>query len=250
MISTKKDKAPSARVRRMAPKSETSRDRQHRKELGEELVGVCLWALQRFRALPRNRRVFGKLYFPSKAQLARQFLADVDHLSEMFTLWKEDTEYLDEHCEPRVIAISGRSPSFGALCTSQKAMTRKRQLLALALRMGMCKRLGRNRIAHSTDFVRLNGNPTLLLAHTVLNVERLIKTAVFNSRHTREDGLFQRMVWGYLSDKNFASFMDMGRHSLAGFFEQQHRWLMGHSDVLTGKRGKRPSGISAFIFRD
>lgn len=250
MSITKKDKASSAHVRRTTQKSESSRDHQHRKDLGEELIGVCLWALQRFRALPRNRRVFGKWRLSSKAVLARQFLADVDYLSEMFTLWKEDTEYLDEHYEPRVISVTGGAPSFEALCRSQKATSRKRQLLALALRMGMCKRLGRNRIVHATNFVRLNENPTLLLAHTVLNVERLIKTAAFNSRHAREDGLVQRMVWSYLSDEDFAAFMDMGRRSLVGFFEQQHRWLMGHSGTLARNSRKRPAGISAFIFRD
>jgi hypothetical protein len=225
-------------------------DREHRLLLGTELLEVCASALRQFKVRPKifgNRRPRTGSF---RALTARQILGDVDLLSDMLTTWQENADFLDKSAGPRVIPIRGSRPSFEALCVERNSRRRLPRLLSLALHFGMCKRIGGNRVMQLKNFVRLNESPTLLMAFAVLNVERFIATAIFNSMNTPEVGRVQRMAWSFLSEKDFSAFVAMARRSVASFADQQHRWLMAHGGDSKRRRGTRISGVSAFVFRD
>jgi len=240
------------RSRSRKPRSAIAVDtaQELREQLGRELFGVCKSVLSRFGVkapvdISRSARL------PSKAVGAGQVLTDAEQISAMFTLWREHEDYIDAHTMPRVISIAGPTPSFAALCDACDAKRKMRRWLSVALNLGMCRRVGADRVALLSNVALYSESPTLLLAYAVKTAERTLRTAAFNiARRRNTVALVQRTAAGFLTEEDFSVFAQMMKHSVANFTEQQHRWMTGHGGDSKERRGKRLCGVTAFVHRD
>lgn len=222
--------------------------------LMSELLGVCGTALARFGAKP-DRRTFALLKgLPRRPTYAVQMLADADRLSRIHTQWLRKSGYFDADGEPKIIPVSGPAPSYEALCADCGARRERERLLALALALRMCSRMGRNRLACLTEAALFTGVASLMLARAIISIDRLLRTSLFNSRRGRtlSESLVERTAYVNLSEAEFLKFAAAMRTRVHDFIESNDRQLMAGAarDESAKASRRRVSGLSAFVFRD
>jgi hypothetical protein len=183
-------------------------------------------------------------------------LADADKISEIHTRWHRQTRYFDEDGHPKTIPVSGPAPSYEALCVDCGLADEWRRLLKGSLRLGMCCRIGSSRLSCLSEITLFTGIPSLMLARMVLNVERFLKTSVFNARRGRKmsESLADRTAWINLSDEEFQHFANSTRPILHDFIESTDRRLIAGVAREVSQAQRRPprrrAGVTAFVFRD
>jgi hypothetical protein len=183
-------------------------------------------------------------------------LDDAHKLSLIHALWHRKTGYFDEDGHPKTIAKSGPAPSYEALCAECGVLEKQESLLDLALVLEMCAQVGRHRVGYLSDIALFTGIPSLMLARTTVNVERFLKTCEFNATPGRKVGqsLADRTAVVDLSKKEFLEFANAMRGNVHNFLESTDRRALAcvarSARRLRVSRDRRPSGVTAFVFRD
>ena len=239
-----------------AARSQTHRDsRNLRDELARELWGIVVRAAGALGARldESMRALLPRL--PPRAVIARQLLEDADALGRIHTRWKRQSGYFDVDGQPKSIAATGPAPSFEALCADCDVHERHERLLKLACDFRMCKSTGKGRLKHLSEIILFTGNPTLMFARAVVNVERFLNTSVYNARRGRKvsDSLADRTAFVELSPAEFALFKEPMRALLHDFIESSDRRLLAgvaRDTEPVHARERRACGVTAFLFRD
>ena len=227
-----------------------------RNRLAGELLGVCAGACTRFHADPGAGALAALKGFPATADYARQLIEDADTLSRVHTRWRGSTGYFDEDGHPRVIPVSGPAPSYEALCRECGVVSGQvEHLLEMACALKMCTRMARGRLRYLSEIPLFTGNPSLMLARAVVNVERFLRTGEYNAKPGRavSESLADRTTQVPLSEREFRLFVAEMRAILHDFIESTDRRLLAatakHPPRGTSRR-RRLSGVTAFVFRD
>ena len=221
-----------------------------------ELLGVCGMALMRFKANPGRRAVAALRNLPPKAHYAGRMLDDANKLAVIHTRWQRKTGYFDQDGHPKVISVAGPAPSFEALCRDCGVHRERERLRKLACSFRMCVPAGSNRLAYLSEITLVTGIPSLMLARAVITVERFLKTCAFNGKPGRRvsESMADRTAVVTLSEDQFKEFAQAMRGILHDFIESSDRRLSAQAardaKQLNPARRSRPTGVTAFVFRD
>ena len=219
-----------------------------------EMLGVCGAGFARFGAKADRRTLAFLKSLPRRPTYALQMLADADKLSQIHTHWHRRGGYFDVDGHPKVIPVSGPAPSYEALCADCGVPRDRERLLALALSLRMCSRVGGQRLACLSEISLFTGVAPLMFARAVVTIDRLLKTSAFNAKRGRKltDSLADRTAYVNLSEAEFLEFAVAMRTRVHDLIESSDRQLLAGAarDQSAKAPRRRVSGVSAFVFRD
>lgn len=247
----------SARSKDRSPSFGQRRARTDEEQLGTELLGVCVAALQSYgvqgaRILKIDR---SKIIAAKRPRLAARLLHDAFSLGELAEDWSENPCYIDESGRPKVLPLRGRGSTFSELVLKHFGRRDTQRILELALRTRVVERVPPDKVAQINACVMLTGHSTLLLARAILCIRGLLEVVRRNSaiNAKRSDLSPDRMATAYVRREDFEEFATLMRPQLSNLTDQGNRWLAAH---MVRDR-PRPSdrdvafiGVHAYVFQE
>jgi hypothetical protein len=115
------------------------------------------------------------------------------------------------------------------------------------------ERVGRRKVALLNSTVLFSGNSSLILAHSVRSVRRLLRTGEFNRRAKSAalESWPDRTSLVEVAAEDFEEFVKFVRPQISGWIEMSNRWLFQRSQLSKNRLSKkRVAGLQVFVFRD
>lgn len=247
----------SAVLRGRRASSGQRRTRTDDEQLGTELLGVCVAALQCYGV--QGARILktdpSKILAAKRPRLAARLLHDTFSLGKVVEDWSENPRYIDESGRPRVLPLRGRGSTFSALVAKHFGRRDTQRVLELALRTRVVERVGPDKVAQINACVMLTGHPTLLLARAVLSIRGFLEVIRRNSATNAKRSALspERMATAYVRREDFEEFAALMRPQLSNLTDQGNRWLTAHMVRDRPRASDRDvafTGVHAYVFQE
>ena len=253
----KSQRATGARVSREDAKGAEGAEGQDVTDaLARELLGVCMSTLGRYGVGAHRIAELAGAAIASDGEIptASEMFQDTDRLGDLANQWTESPRYVDASGHPRVLPISGRSPSFASLVQRHFAGRPIEEILELGCRTRVLERIGTDRVAQFGGCVMFTGNPVLMLAHAILSVRWFLSTTLANASPPVPSFkiLPDRRACTAVSEEDLPEFINVMRQPIISLVEMGNRWLAARPAVRRGKgkNKKIKMGVHAYVFRD
>jgi hypothetical protein len=237
--------------------SAASGDKRVREALAGELLGTCMSILKTYgvRAEKLAALAAGAAAGNfSQANAVTAVLAEAQSLSDVMNKWVEDPEYRDLTGRPAILSIQKDSGcSFGALAQEFFPNWSVADVVTFGNKANVLERVGRRKVALLNSTVLFSGNSSLILAHSVRSVRRLLRTGEFNRRAKSAalESWPDRTSLVEVAAEDFEEFVKFVRPQISGWIEMSNRWLFQRSQLSKNRlRKKRVAGLQVFVFRD
>jgi hypothetical protein len=234
-----------------------SSDRCVREGLAGELLGGCMSILKTYGVRADRLAELAVQAAEgdfSDARIVKSVLADAQSLSDVMNKWVEDPAYRDATGRPAVLPVHAEGGRcFAALAREFFPDRPVGDIVTSGCKANVLERVGRHKVALLNSTVLFAGNSTLILAHSIRSVRRLLSTGEFN-RRAKSASLEtwpDRTSLVEVSAEDFEEFVRFIRPQISGWIEMSNRYLFQRSQRSRNPRlQKRVAGLQVFVFRD
>jgi hypothetical protein len=237
--------------------SAASGDKVVREALAGELLGACMSILKTYgvRADKLAKLAAGAAAGNfDQASAVTAVLAEAQSLSDVMNKWVEDPAYRDVTGRPAILHVHRNTgPSFAALSQEFFPSWSVADVVTFGCRSNVLERVGRHKVALLNSTVLFSGDSSLILAHSIRSVRRLLSTGEFN-RRAKSAALEtwpDRTSIVEVPEEDYEEFVKFVRPQISGWIEMSNRWLFQRSQLSKNRlRKKRMAGLQVFVFRD
>jgi hypothetical protein len=224
-------------------------------ELLKEMHHIMLDAAGQIGVSAKDRRLALKLAAkdPSRTRPSERMMRVNYGVAGLLNRWRSDNRFQRPDGTPRVLSILGKGATFETLARELVPELTVSEVADLVCANAEVTRLQGNKIV-------LVGSPVMItpksleitLASLVLRIRRLTGNIVHNASIPAKDptGLFERIVTGELSDREFRDFSQLIRQPMQDLCDRVDAGIRQPTRSRKGRVKRRTCGIGLYVFRD
>jgi hypothetical protein len=187
----------------------------------------------------------------SRRRPAAAVMATLTGVGDVLSMWRREKRYTGIDGAPRVLPIRGRGASLETLARRCAPKVPLGDLLKTICRQGEVIVYKDNKVALlGSSTIMTQSTPEMTLAWLITQYRHMAETALYNAMLPtthRSEGLLQRQVTGWLSEKEFTRFAQQIRPNFHEFCVQLENRL-----APSGRRrgNRQECGVGLFLYRD
>jgi hypothetical protein len=223
-------------------------------ELLKEMHHIVLDAAAQIGVSAKDRQLALKLAAkdPSRTRPSERMMRATLGIAGLLNRWRSDKRFQRPDGTPRVLSILGKGATFETLAREFVPELTVSEIADLVCANAEVTRLQGNKVALVGSPVMITPkSPEITLASLVLRIRRLAGNIVHNAFIPAKDpsGLFERIVTGELSDREFRDFSQLIRQPMQDLCDRVDAGIRQPTQSRKG-RVRKTCGIGLYVFRD
>jgi hypothetical protein len=174
-------------------------------------------------------------------------------VAALLTRWRNDKRYRRPDGTPRVLPIAGKGVTLATLARRFVPQMAVADVVDMICENAEVTRLKGNKIALvGSPVMMAQKTPEVTLASLILRIRRLTETMIHNATipaHVTDDGRFERIVWGELTDKEFQAFSQSLRQQLQDLCDRVDQGVRPPT-YSRKRRAMSSCGLGLYVFKD